>query len=114
MTLSGVFTCLALLIVVLISGEGMLPSSLHGWLILFALALLSQVAGQSAIAWSLAHLRAAFGAVALLITPVATALFAWPILGEAIGPMQALGGLTVLVGIALARQGSLRPRPAAE
>jgi len=109
MALSGVFTCLALLIVVLISGEGMLPSSLRGWLILFALALLSQVAGQSAIAWSLAHLRAAFGAVALLITPVATALFAWPILGEAIGPVQALGGLTVLVGIALARHGSLRP-----
>jgi drug/metabolite transporter (DMT)-like permease len=42
----------------------------------------------------------------LLLTPVATALFAWPILGEAIGPLQALGGLTVLAGIALARLGS--------
>ena len=106
MALSGVFTCLALLIVVLISGEAMLPATLRGWLILFALALMSQVAAQSAIAWALAHLRAAFGAVALLLTPVATALFAWPILGEAIGPLQALGGLTVLAGIALARLGS--------
>ena len=106
MALSGIFTCLALLIVVLISGEAMLPASLRGWLILFALALMSQVAAQSAIAWALAHLRAAFGAVALLLTPVATALFAWPILGEAIGPLQALGGLTVLAGIALARLGS--------
>jgi drug/metabolite transporter (DMT)-like permease len=110
MAVSGSFTCLALLPLALLSGESLIAHSLHGWLMLFGLAWLSQVAGQGAIAWSMAHLPASFGAVALLITPVAAALFAWPILGEAIGPLQALGGLVVLAGIALARLGSMARR----
>jgi drug/metabolite transporter (DMT)-like permease len=107
MAFSGVFTCLALLPLALIADESLIAHSLHGWLILFGLAWLSQVAGQSSIAWSLAHLPAAFGALVLLATPVATAVFAWILLGEAIAPLQALGGLIVLAGIALARQGSI-------
>jgi drug/metabolite transporter (DMT)-like permease len=112
MGVSGVFTCLALLPVALISGESLTAHSLHGWAVLFALAWLSQVAGQSAITWSLAHLPTAFGAVALLVNPVAAALFAWAALGERIGPLQAVGGAVVLIGIALARQGSIAARPA--
>ena len=107
MGVSGVFTCLALLPVALASGESLTAHTLNGWVILFALAWLSQVAGQSAIAWSLAHLPAAFGAVTLLVNPVAAALFAWMMLGEGVGPLQAVGGASVLVGIALARQGSV-------
>jgi drug/metabolite transporter (DMT)-like permease len=110
MTLSGVASSLFLLPLALLSGESLLAHSVQGWLILLGLAWLSQVAGQGTIAWSLAHLPAAFGAVGLLITPVAAALFAWAILGEAITPLQALGGIVVLVGIALARQGSLASR----
>jgi drug/metabolite transporter (DMT)-like permease len=110
MGVSGVFACLALLPVALASGEGLTAYTLHGWIILFALAWLSQVAGQSAITWSLAHLPAAFGAVTLLVNPVAAALFAWATLGERIGPLQAIGGGVVLIGIALARQGSVVSR----
>ena len=71
---------------------------------------LMQVAASSAIAWSLAHLPAAFGAVALLVNPVAAALFAWATLGEKVSPLQAAGGALVLLGIALARQGSSKAR----
>jgi drug/metabolite transporter (DMT)-like permease len=46
----------------------------------------------------------------MLINPVAAALFAWAILGERIGPLQAAGGAVVLFGILLARQGSVIPR----
>jgi drug/metabolite transporter (DMT)-like permease len=112
MGISGIATCLALLPIALASGESLTAHTLHGWVVLFALAWLSQVAGQSAITWSLAHLPAAFGAVTLLVNPVAAAIFAWATLGERIGPLQAVGGTVVLIGIALARQGSAVSRQA--
>ena len=110
MGISGVVTCLALLFVAYLSGEGLTPHSVQGWALLFALAWLSQVVGQGAITWSLAHLPTAFGVLSLLVNPVAAALLAWPLLGERIGPVQALGGVIVLGSIVLARQGSIRDR----
>jgi drug/metabolite transporter (DMT)-like permease len=110
MGISGIASCLALLAVALASGESLTAHTLLGWAILLALAWLSQVAGQSAIVWSLAHLPAAFGAVTLLINPVAAAFLAWATLGERIGPLQAVGGVVVLIGIVLARQGSVASR----
>ena len=104
--IGGTFTSVTLLAVAVASGESLTPHTLHGWLVLFGLAWLMQVAASSAIAWSLAHLPAAFGAVALLVNPVAAALFAWAVLGEKVSPLQAAGGALVLLGIALARQGS--------
>ncbi len=106
--IGGIFSAAALLAIAVASGESLTPHTLHGWLVLFALAWLMQVAASGAIAWSLAHLPAAFGSVALLINPVAAAIFAWAALGESIAPMQAAGGAVVLVGIAIARQGSLK------
>jgi drug/metabolite transporter (DMT)-like permease len=110
MGVSGVVTCIALLPVAYFSGEGLTPHSLQGWAMLFGLAWLSQVAGQSAITWSLAHLPTAFGALSLLVNPVAAALFAWLLLAERIEPLQGLGGVIVLGSIFLARQGSIRNR----
>ena len=106
--IGGVATAVTLLGVAVASGESLTPHTLHGWLVLFGLAWLMQVAASSAIAWSLAHLPAAFGSVALLVNPVAAALFAWAMLGEKVSLLQAAGGGVVLLGIALARQGSNR------
>lgn len=40
-------------------------------------------------------------------TPVKlTAVYAWALLGESVGPVQMLGGLVVLAGIYLARRAS--------
>ena len=58
------------------------------------------------ITYALADLPAAFSSVGLLLQPVAAALLAWAILGEALGWWQALGGAVVLIGIVLARRGS--------
>ena len=112
MGLSAVVTCLALLPLAYFSHESLTPHTLRGWALLFALAWLSQVAGQGAITWSLAHLPTAFGALSLLVNPVAAALFAWLLLGESIGPIQGLGGAIVLGSILLARQGNIRQRVA--
>ena len=104
---STLFTALCLIPAALISGETLMAHSLQGWSLLLGLALTSQVFGQSLIAYALAHLPVSFSSVSLLFQPVVAALAAWALFGEALGPLQGLGALVVLVGVALARQGSI-------
>jgi drug/metabolite transporter (DMT)-like permease len=99
MAWSSIITAVALLPVALLSGERFLPASTNGWLILAGLALTSQVAGQSLIAYAMAHLPATFLSVALLFQPVMSAFLAWVLLGEAMTLLQIIGCVTVLVGI---------------
>jgi drug/metabolite transporter (DMT)-like permease len=106
MAWSGLVTCAALLPVALLSGESLIATTVYGWAVLLGLALVSHAGGQSLIAYALAHLPAAFSSVSLLLQPAVAALLAWIILGEALGPWQALGALIILVGIFLARRGS--------
>jgi len=106
MAWSTTITALALLPVALISPQPLLPASSAGWLVLFALALVTQILGQGLIAYAFAHLPASLSSVALLIQPVVAALFAWLLFGEAIGLAQFVGGAIVLGGIWLARKGS--------
>ena len=106
MAVTTTVTALLLLPVALGSGEPFLPQSLHGWLTLVALAWISHCAGQGLIAYSLAHLPAAFSSVSLLFQPVMAALFGWLLLREALVPLQMLGAAVVLAGIYLARRGA--------
>ena len=73
---------------------------------LVGLAWISHCAGQGLIAYSLAHLPAAFSSVSLLFQPEVAAMFAWLLLSEPLVPLQVAGGLVVLAGIYLARRGS--------
>lgn len=106
MTWGGLVTCVALLVVALVSGESLVAQTAYGWSVLVALALLSQVIGQSLIAYALAYLPAAFSSLGLLLQPVAATILAWVIFDEALGAWQGVGGAIVLVGILLARRGS--------
>lgn len=104
---SGAVSALVLLPVAVLAGENLLAASAFGWGILLTIAVVSQAGGQGLITYAFAHLPASLSSVTLLIQPVAAAIFAWLILGEALGPWQALGGAVVLLGIWLARRGSL-------
>lgn len=84
-------------------GERLWPASAQGWWVLGGLALLSHVGGQGLIAQSMASIPAALSAVGLLLQPLAAALFAWVLLAEGFGPLQALGGAVILGGILLCR-----------
>ena len=106
MAISTTLTAMILLPVALASGEQMLPASVHGWLVLLGLALVSHAAGQGLIAYALAHLPAQFSSVSLLFQPVMAAVFAWVLLAEPLAPLQIVGGVIVLGGIYLARRGS--------
>lgn len=105
---STLFTAVCLLPAMWLSGETLVPATWQGWAVLAALALTAQVFGQGLIAYALAHLPVAFSSVSLLFQPVIAALAAWALFGEALGTAQGLGALVVLLGVALARQGSLK------
>ncbi len=106
MAWSGTVTCLALLPVALMSGEGLLAATAYGWGVLVALAVISHAGGQSLIAYALAHLPAAFSSVSLLLQPVIAAFLAWVMLAEPLGQVQTLGAVIILLAIVLARRGS--------
>jgi drug/metabolite transporter (DMT)-like permease len=103
---SSAVTCVLLLAATLMSGEGLLPSTANGWIVLLALAWISQAMGQGLIAYALGHLPASFSALAILIEPLTAAVLGWIWLGEALGVLQAIGGVIVLAGIAVARRAS--------
>lgn len=103
---TGLWSAAALLILAVATGERILPVSAEGWLVLAGLAVICQVVGQSLIAFSLAHLPAAMGAVSLLAQPVAAAALAWVLFAERLGPLEFAGAAVVLIGIAAARMGS--------
>jgi len=109
MAWSGLVTAAALLPVALFSGEQILPHTATGWVKLAGLALISQVAGQSLIAYAMAHLPPTFSSVGLLLQPVMAALFAWVLLGETMGPLQIAGGILVLIGIAVVHRAEVPP-----
>tara|TARA_B100000700_G_scaffold207401_1_gene227901 strand:- start:351 stop:1256 length:906 start_codon:yes stop_codon:yes gene_type:complete len=104
---STVATAVCLLVPALIFEGQLFAESAEGWLMLLALAWISQAAGQGLIAYALAVLPASITAVGLLLEPVAAALLAGFILHEGLGPWQLVGGVVVLAGIALARLGAI-------
>jgi drug/metabolite transporter (DMT)-like permease len=107
---SSTVTCVLLLAATLVSGELLLPSTARGWIALFALAWISQATGQGLIAYALGHLPASFSALAILIEPLTAAILGWVWLGEALGVLQAIGGVVVLAGIAVAHRASVQQR----
>lgn len=109
---SGLITAAALLVITLVMGNGLLPGSLTGWLTLLGLALFSHAAGQGFLAYALGHVPAALSSLVILIEPLAAAILGWLVLSEVITPLQAIGGVVILVGIFVARH--QRKEPARE
>jgi drug/metabolite transporter (DMT)-like permease len=104
MTWVCLFACIAILPASLVSKQPFLPVTPAGWLPLLGLGLVSHIIVHSIITFALSRLSAAFSSVALLLQPVAAALFAWIIFSEAISPLQGAGGALILCGIFIARR----------
>lgn len=97
---------LTLLPAVLWQEATLVPATWAGWQVLLFVAVACQGLGQGLLTQALAHLPAAFSSVGYLLVPALAATWAWLILGEAIGPAQAIGGAVILGGVILARRGS--------
>lgn len=103
MAIGGVVTAAVLLTVSLLTEDRLLPHSLNGWIVLCALAWVSQLGGQSLITYSLAGLPASLASLGLLIQPATAAIAAWALLGESLAPAQLAGGVILLIGLWLAK-----------
>lgn len=94
----------------LVLGQPLLGYSRFTYLNFLALGLVVQVFGQFAFSYALGYLPASVVAPAGLGQPVVTAILAWPLLGETISPLQALGGTAVIAGVYLVHHSRLRQR----
>jgi drug/metabolite transporter (DMT)-like permease len=104
MAYSGSATCAALLVLALAAGERMIPAAPRGWVVLIAMGVVSHVGGQGLITYALAHLKAGFSSVGLLLQPVLATILAWVLFHETLTALQAAGGALVLAGIMVARR----------
>ena len=71
------------------------------WLIFLAAGLVSQIGGYFSIAFALGRLPASVVSPTMVMQPVLSALLAYVFVGEALSPLQWLGGLTAIAGIFL-------------
>ena len=101
--LSTAITAACLFVIAIALEPFLLPRSINGAAALLALALVSQVGGQGLLAVALGTLPATFSSLVIFLEAIAAAALAWLILGEALGPIQLLGGLLILAGIYAAR-----------
>jgi drug/metabolite transporter (DMT)-like permease len=101
--LSSLVTASVLLVEAAVIESALWPTALGPLAALVALALVSHAGGQGLLAFALGHLPAAFSALVIFLEAVAAACFGWVILGEAVGPVQALGAVAIFAGIAAAR-----------
>lgn len=104
MTGSGLVTALLLLPLALMSEGPFLPASLTGWAPLIGLAWGAHILGQSLIMYGLAHVPPTAGSISLLVQPVVSAILAWVLFGEALGPLHALGAALIFAGILFAKK----------
>ena len=91
---------------VLIFRENFFPASLDGFIVPLFLALAVQVAGQGLIIIGLGHTPAAVAGVLVLVQPVVAAAISWQLFDEPLAPIQAGGGVLILIGILIAQRGA--------
>ncbi len=108
MAWSSLFSAIGLLAGALALGEPLWPQTWAGWGVLAAIALISQVGGQTLITYGFAHLPVSFSSLSLLIQPMAAAYLAWLLLGETLTWTHLAGAVVILAGIYVARRGSQR------
>lgn len=104
MAWSSVGTFIVLLPITLLRGESLVPHTLHGVLMLVALAVVSHVGGQGLIAYALAKLPAAMSSITLLIQPVIATVFGAYLFHEYLSVTEFVGAVVILVGIVTARR----------
>lgn len=84
-----------------VEGEAFTGYPVRAWWALFGLGVVVQVVAWRFITWGLGHVPTNLGAMGLMTQPVATIILGWLLLSESVRPLQGLGALLVLAGIAL-------------
>jgi drug/metabolite transporter (DMT)-like permease len=110
--MSALITTACLFVVAMLFESNFMPRSLHGWLTLLSLAIVSQVLGQGLLAVALGRLPATFSSLVIFLEAVGAAALGWLVLNETLGPLQFFGGALILLGIWVARPRAKAPAAA--
>ncbi|NEP57338.1 MAG: DMT family transporter [Symploca sp. SIO2G7] len=86
--------------------EASLPTSLNGWLTLFAMTIICQVLGHGLLTYALKEITAGIVSLCHLLVPVLSAVEAWWIFDEALSNWSLLTFVIVFVGIIVSLQGT--------
>ena len=92
-----------LLLVTVISGDSLIPTTVEGAVALVAMAAISQAMGQGLLSVALGQLPTVFSALVIFMEAVAAAALAWMVLNEPLSALQIVGGGLILIGIFIAR-----------
>jgi drug/metabolite transporter (DMT)-like permease len=92
------------------TGVQMRGFSATSWLALGGMGIVSQLFGWLAINYTLRYIKPTVASVSLLAQSVFTAIFAMPVLGEYLTPLELSGGILVLAGIGLVNRERLREK----
>ena len=99
MAVLSLWCAAACLAVVILRGENLLPRSVMGWLLLVALALTSQILGQTLMAHAMHFMSLQLGSLFALLQPVAAAVYAYILFFEALTLSQLTGVVVYIVSI---------------
>ena len=86
------------------SGESFWPFTYKDALSFFGQAVLVHLIGQSLLAYSLGQIPAAYAALILFLAPVTAAILGWVIYAEALGPIEIIGMVLIMVSIMAVRK----------
>lgn len=98
---STLMSTLPLLVMVLVSGERLLP---HDWTPLIALAFLSQIVGQGLMIYAVGRIPPLLFGLTLLLQPMVSALIGWIVYRERLGTADWIGAGLIGLALVLVRQ----------
>jgi drug/metabolite transporter (DMT)-like permease len=85
-----------------LAGERIVPVTVQGWEVVIAMGLVAHVIGQGLVALGMRNAPVGLASVLLLIQPVVAAIGAWMLFSESLSPLELVGALMVLAGLAIA------------
>jgi drug/metabolite transporter (DMT)-like permease len=99
---SAAVAALALALAAWVHGEKLVPTSALGWTIVVLLGVVTHATGQGLTSVAMGRAPVGLVALVLLAQPPFSALIAWLVLGEAMAPLQIVGGAVILAAVLLA------------
>lgn len=99
----SIVTAIVLFVFAAFIEGNLVPKTLSGWAVLFALALVSHAGGQGLLSVALGRLPTAFSSLVIFLEAIVAAGIAWVVLDEPVSWLQAAGGVVIITGIWIAR-----------
>jgi drug/metabolite transporter (DMT)-like permease len=101
-------SAIVLLIAALSTGYTALDYPTEVWLVLLGLAVGPQLIGHTTINFAMRHFSALLVTIAILGEPVGSAILAFVLFNEAVAPLQLVGFIGLLIGIAITAVGETK------